>query len=132
QNPGGGDTEYCFGSSGKCRLKADEGTVYHELGHLLVDRHHWQRNDRRHYHVSRLPTASCSDSGETRCDTDAVDFGPFDYKSTMYYKASYPGQARYDGKHTCPATCGNIGSPGCTGPAPPSCPAGTNCATCAT
>lgn len=129
---GGRSTWYakCKADPANCKMSTEPQAAYHEIGHLIFNIHHFKRNDRNHYHVSRGTAGECANGDWTRCADDVRDFGPYDFKSALYYKGSYPAFARFDGTPINQNTCGPAGSPGGTGTAPPPCPAGSNCATC--
>jgi hypothetical protein len=114
---GSNGTDFNTCSGGACAVNATESNAYHEIGHSLLNFHYWQRNDRNHYMVIRDINGQCD--GNTRCPSDNQrDFGPFDFKSTMLYSASYPAHTRYDGSRLCsPSVPNSCDSSGCTGSA---------------
>jgi len=100
--------------------------AYHELGHAIgLNIHHWQRHDAPHYFEHHV----CDGQGICGIQTsdNLSDFGPFDYKSTMLYKAFHPSHTRWDGSPIVEGgVCDQIGPL----TDPPGCPGGSHCPTC--
>jgi len=141
QYGGGNGAGYlgCVANPGGCIASMQEGNVYHELGHCIgPNGHHWQRYDARHYWRSHDTAGIDCNQGALlhpggRCSIPArdnlMDYGPFDYRSTMLNAVTHPDHTRWDGSAISPgATCpgGSPQSP------PPGCPGGPQCPTCTT
>lgn len=77
------------------------GNIEHELGHAIGLLHQFERSDRDHY--IRLNYSSCSNGTPSffRSSSDASDFGPFNYQSTMMYAVNDPDHIRWDGTPIC-------------------------------
>jgi len=125
-NKGGSCNGYsaCIANQADCYCNLSVGGAYHELGHGIGLLHHYQRYDRKHYirtsavrHVDAnnlvctgTGAAWCANGNETRCAVpDSLDYGPFDYRSTMNYRVTHPDIARWDGSpFTQGTTCNQI------------------------
>lgn len=133
---GSGNVPSYNGCSGVCDGWFREEDAYHELGHAISPGfHQHNRNDRRHYlKINKCTSATiCGDlAHNSRCEVAGADvYGPFNYKSSMLYPATYADFTRWDGSVLC---LGGDCTDGACEPNrrtdPPECPGGIRCPTC--
>jgi Astacin (Peptidase family M12A) len=131
QCSGYGTSYSACGSSG-CGSYMDWSNAYHELGHVIGLSHHFIRNDRTHYwwHYN-FQAGECNAWERARCTNPSsqndVDYGPFDFRSSLMYDATHPDFVRWDGSPLIPGSaCGGKGPD----QLPPGCPGSTFCPTC--